>query len=133
MFQRGLEPPLCVQAALADLLAEGDFTRHVVRMRKLYARRRDLLVAALRAAFGARMHVDCPPGGLQLIATLPDDIPAAEVARRAAAAGIVARPIANWYVDQPAPNALQLGFAAVPEPEIAPGVARLRAAIADLL
>ncbi len=131
VFQRGFEPPLCVQAALADFIAEGDFTRHIGRMRKVYARRRDLLVGALRAAFNDRLTIACPPGGLQLVATLPDEVPAAEFARRAAEADIVARPISNMYVHQPAPIALQLGFAAVPEKNIEPGVARLHAAVAE--
>jgi GntR family transcriptional regulator/MocR family aminotransferase len=132
VFKQGLEPPLHVQAALADFLAEGDFCRHVARMRKLYAQRRDLLVRALRRVFDGRLAVDCPPGGLQLIAMLPERVADVAVSRRAAEAGIVARPLSNWHVHQPAPNALQLGFAAVPEHRIEPAVSRLHDAISDL-
>ncbi len=132
-FQQGVEPPLHVQSALADFLAEGDFPRHITRMRKLYATRRDLLVQALRQTFGERLPVICPPGGLQVIASLPQGARDYDLSRRAAEAGIVARPMSNWHVDTEGPNALQLGFAAVPERRIAPAVARFHAAISDLL
>jgi GntR family transcriptional regulator/MocR family aminotransferase len=132
VFQQGIEPSLHVQAALSDFLAEGDFPRHIARMRRLYAQRRDLLFQSLRQAFDDRLSVLRPPGGLQLIAILPQGVPDVDVSQRAAKAGIVARPLSDWYVNRPAQNALQLGFAAVPEVKIQPGVARLHAAISDL-
>lgn len=122
-----------MQAALADFLAEGDFTRHIARMRKLYAVRRALLVEALAQAFGRRLSLHAPPGGLQLVAHLPDGARDVAVSARAAEAGIVARPMSNWHITTTAPNALQLGFAALPEASIAPAVSRFHAAVTDLI
>lgn len=129
VWQHGVEPALHVQAALADFLGEGHFARHVVAMRKLYARRRALLVRSLTAAFGDRLRIHCPAGGLQLIAHLPDGVSALTVSRLAAEADLVARPMSAYQVNGPEPEALHLGFAAVPEAEIAPMVARLHAAV----
>jgi GntR family transcriptional regulator / MocR family aminotransferase len=133
VFQQGMEPPLHVQAALADFLAEGHFTRHIGRMRKLYAGRRERLINALTQTFGDRLTLRCPPGGLQIIGLLPDGVSDEAVSLRAAQADLVARPMSQWRVTCPDVHALQLGFAAVPDEQIEPGVARLHAAIADLL
>lgn len=132
VFQLGIEPALHVQAAIADFLAEGDFPRHIARMRKLYASRRAALADALETAFGGRIAVHRPPGGLQLLAILPDGVRDVAVSARAAAVDVVARPLSTWQVAAPVPNALQLGFAALPEPVIASAVTRFHAAVADL-
>jgi GntR family transcriptional regulator/MocR family aminotransferase len=99
VFQNGSEPPLHVQAALAEFLAEGDYTRHIARMRKLYARRRARLVQALEEVFGGVLAVTCPPGGLQVIAQLPEGVAAEEITRRAAGIGIVARPMSVYHTN----------------------------------
>jgi GntR family transcriptional regulator/MocR family aminotransferase len=85
------------------------------------------------AAFGDRLRVECPAGGLQLIAHLPDGVSASMVARRAAEVGLVARPMSANQVNGAAPEALHLGFAAVPDTEIEPQVARLHAAVSSCL
>ncbi len=131
-FENGAEPPLHVQAALAEFLTEGGFTRHIVRMRKLYSGRRERLVRALEDVFDGALSVVCPPGGLQVIVGLPDYVAAEEVSKRAAEAGIVARPMSIYYVNVSPPNALHMGFAAIPEDMIEPEVMRLRALTADL-
>ncbi len=132
-FESATEPPLHVQAALTDMIAEGHFTRHIGRMRKLYARRRNLLVAALKDEFKNKIGVVSPPGGLQIIVKLPEHVSAAEVSRRAAAVDLVVRDLEDNHVAKPSPNTLQLGFAAVPEKKIEPAVRRLAEAISDIL
>lgn len=130
VHQHGVEPALHVQAALADFLGEGHFARHVAGMRKLYARRRSLLVRSLEGAFGDRLRLRCPAGGLQLIAHLPEGVSASRASRLAAAADLVARPMSAYQVNGTAPEAFHLGFAAVPDDAIAPKAAQLYAAIA---
>ena len=131
-FKRGCEPSLHVQAALSDFIDEGHFARYIVRMRKVYRRRRDRLASALRASFGGLVDIALPDGGLQLVASLPATLPAREVSVRAARADLVARDIAVYYRASPAPNALHLGFGAVTEGEIDGAVERLRDAVSDL-
>lgn len=131
VYQHGVEPALHIQAGLADFLREGHFARHVAQMRKLYAERRALLVDALGAAFGDCLVLNCPAGGLQLIAGLPEGVSAYAVARRAAEVDIVARPMAVYQLCGSAPAALHLGFAAVPSAEIARNVAKFHAAVSS--
>ena len=129
VYRHGVEPALHVQAALADLIAEGHFTRHIRRMRRLYAHRRALLVGALEITFGDGLRLECPAGGLQLIAWLPEHVAASRIARAAAEADLVARPMSVYQPHGSAPNALHLGFAAVPDDDILPQVRRLHDAV----
>lgn len=124
-YEAATEPALHVQAALSSFMAEGYFTRHIARMRKLYGKRRSLLVAALAETFGDRLSVHAPPGGLQITANLPERVPAKIFSAQAAQADLLARSTFVNFVDQPPDNALQLGFAAIPEADILPLVQRL--------
>jgi GntR family transcriptional regulator/MocR family aminotransferase len=132
-YLRGCEPPLHVQGALSDFISEGHFARHVLRMRTMYRNRRDRVLHGFAEAFGDRFRFRPLPGGLQLVADLAADLRAAEVQRRAEQQGICARDVAVYHIEAKPPNALQLGFAAVPEAEILPAAQRLHEAIADLL
>lgn len=121
----GVEPVLHVQAALADFMNEGYFTRYIQHMRKVYHARRDTLERALAETLGNRVAVRHPAGGLQLVVDLPADISAEAVSDRAKHRNLTVRPMSIYCLAGPPPNALHLGFAPVPEPDIAPAVQRL--------
>jgi GntR family transcriptional regulator/MocR family aminotransferase len=125
----GAEPSLQIQGALANLIKEGCFTRHIQRMRKAYRARRDELQRALTQTLGDLVTVRHSVGGLQLIADLPPNISAEAASQRAAKHDLYLRPMSAYYFGNPALNALHLGFAAVPEPQIAPAVQRLAAVL----
>jgi GntR family transcriptional regulator/MocR family aminotransferase len=59
------------QMVVADFMIDGHFARHLKRMRRLYATRRDALVSALHAVFGDGIALDVPPGGMHVIARFP--------------------------------------------------------------
>jgi len=98
-------------------------------MRRVYKRRQSTMVDELDKRIGHRMPVEPPPGGMQMSLTLPPEYPAAEVSRNAAAAGLHARPLSLYCLADNAPNALHLGFAAVPDRAIAPAAEALANAI----
>ena len=127
----GCEPALHVQAALSDFLAEGHFTKYIARMRKVYAARRRALIEAIESRLASVLRVRPGSGGLQLVADLPAGVSAREIGRAAAQAQIVARPMGRYCVAATPDEALHLGFAAVPETEIAANVDRLARAIAS--
>lgn len=131
-FNNATEPALHIQSALSDLMSQGHFERHIRRMHALYADRRLKLVSAMRDAFGRRLRIVSPPGGLQILAILPKHVSVEAVSERAMAVDLVARPVAGNYVNQPPLNALHLGFAAIPEDKIVPAVKCFAAAIEDL-
>jgi GntR family transcriptional regulator / MocR family aminotransferase len=54
------------ERAAAELIEDGTVMRHVRRMRRVYAGRRDRLVELLESALGDRVEVTRPSGGLAL-------------------------------------------------------------------
>jgi GntR family transcriptional regulator/MocR family aminotransferase len=69
--------PWLEQAVLADFLREGEFLRHLRRIRSLYVAARDALLDALRAHFGA-VTVSGTEGGMHVMWQLPAHLPDAQ-------------------------------------------------------
>ncbi|HET9953541.1 MAG TPA: PLP-dependent aminotransferase family protein [Polyangiaceae bacterium] len=55
-----------VEAAVAELIEDGEFDRHAKRTRRAYLERRETLIEGLKREFGERLHYDLPHGGLGL-------------------------------------------------------------------
>ena len=62
------------QAALASFIDEGQFDRHLRKLRQVYKARRDCLVAALRSNFDAPV-IEGSESGLHLVWRLPQGLP----------------------------------------------------------
>ena len=88
--------PQITQAVVADFMREGHFSRHLKKMRLLYARRRGMLAAALRKAFGDGVRIDLQSGGMHLIARFAQRRESdEELARRAQRAGMNCQPLSR--------------------------------------
>jgi GntR family transcriptional regulator/MocR family aminotransferase len=126
-----LGSPTLDQLAYAELLERGAVDRHLRRTRQHYQRRRDALAAALRARL-PRLRRHGVAAGLHLMLEL--EAGADEVAIIAAAAR---RSVGVYGVGvhrrRPGagPPALVLGYGAVPEDDIAPGVELLAEALRE--
>jgi GntR family transcriptional regulator/MocR family aminotransferase len=103
----------------------------------LYSERRLLIVHALEQAFGERLIVDLPPGGIQFAVQFAegpdgpvDDI---AVAARAREAGLAVLPLSIWYANSRVgrtPRGLVMGFANIADAKDAGRLARtLRACL----
>ena len=116
---------MLTQLVLARFNAEGHLALHMRRMRKLYARRRSVLLQSLReqtAGYLAVPHV--PEGGLRVAATLEPGTDDVHLARQCLAAGIKVDPLSICYAG-PGRSGLIIGFASTPEKSIPGAVARL--------
>ncbi|APA88108.1 PLP-dependent aminotransferase family protein [Paraburkholderia sprentiae WSM5005] len=130
--------PSIWQAAVADFIRQGHFARHLRRMRALYAERRMLIVRALEQAFGERLMVDLPPGGIQFAVRFAegpggpaDDV---AVASRAREAGLGVLPLSIWYANdrtRHTPRGLVMGFANIADAGEAGRLARTLRACLD--
>ena len=119
---------LIEQAVVADFIAEGHFTRHLRRMRGLYAERHAALVEAASRDLAGRLDVRRTETGIHLVGWLPEGTDDRPIAQRAAAAGIIARPVSSFRTGTIGRPGLVLGFAAVRPPEIRDAMQRLAAA-----
>src|SRR5262249_58876757 len=115
-----VHPPLLEQAALADLMSEGHFDRHLRRMRAAYRERLDAFTdAAARWCQGGLALRPVRPG-LHAVADLIG-ADAERVCEEANARGLEATPLSHYYLGRPhsmmaearSTNAIVLGFGSV--------------------
>jgi GntR family transcriptional regulator / MocR family aminotransferase len=118
------------QAVVADFIDNGHFSRHLKKMRALYAHRRALLAAALTDAFGARVTIDLARGGMHLVARFAGRTSDETLARRAQRAGLNCQALSPRYLGETKREGLLMGFTNVATAQEA---ARLAAALRDAL
>ncbi len=113
------------QATLAEFLKRGLFTKHVAKMRKVYASRLMALDEALRRYMPEGTRWTRPEGGMCLWLELPPGFDASELLIHVKERGVLFAPGRYFYVQAPLPNSLRLGFAALDEKDITRGVMTL--------
>ncbi len=103
-------PPPSVQVAIEAFMRDGHYLRHLRRMKRAYAERRDALEAALSA-----LGVPHEAGALTVLLALPAAADDVAVARAAFAEGLSPVPLSPWYRGQVTPRSgLLLGVTNVP-------------------
>ena len=124
------QPSSLCQSVAAAFMEEGHFAAHIRRMREVYRRQRDTLVAALRRRLGDHLSVEPPDQGMHLVAYTRRGLSDVKIERAARDHGVTVRAMSRHYIEAPAQSALMLGFSGYPQQTIAPAVARLARAIA---
>jgi GntR family transcriptional regulator/MocR family aminotransferase len=122
--------PLLTQAALADFMNEGHFTRHLRRMRRLYAERRAYFLSAAEKYLGEWLHFHGTESGIQLVGIFRTDCDDAAIARAALAQGINVSPLSMQYRHGKPQRGLAMGFAAMDAAATERGMIKLRAVLA---
>jgi DNA-binding transcriptional MocR family regulator len=118
-----------LQAALAELVAEGAYDRHLARLRRVLRGRRDALLEALERELPPGSRWTRPEGGYQVWVELPNGIDTSELLPDAVAAGVLFAPGAWFHHDGRPSSALRLTFAMADEASLRSGVAALGAVI----
>ncbi len=116
------------EAAVAALIEDGEVQRHIARVRRVYANRREILANSLRRAFGGGVEFSLASGGMALWVRLRMSVDVEEWARRSVQHGV------SWYTGmryafdgQPKPFA-RFSFAWLNERELPEAVRRMAAA-----
>ncbi len=112
------EGQYAVQAALADFIVRGHFSRHIRRMRDCYRRRQALLREALAPAVARGLRLSEGQAGMHLVAWLNDFAHERDLVERAEDEGISLSPLSSYYLDAPGRPGLVLGYAGTVEAEI---------------
>jgi GntR family transcriptional regulator/MocR family aminotransferase len=119
-------PGAVVQLALAEFLRDGHYLRHLRRMKRLYAARRDALLAQFAGMSGIE------PMGLAVLLRLPRGSNDEAIARAARTHGLAPGVLSSWYAtDAARAPALLLGVTNLAEPGLGPICARLKELIAE--
>jgi len=105
-----LMSPTLYQLALAEFLRDGHFARHLRRMRGVYLKRRDALLAGLARHCGDRLTVLNADAGLHVAVLLAPGLDDEDVVRRVAARGLTATALSSCHAGPARRSGLLLGF-----------------------
>ncbi len=128
-FTIDIQSPNVVQAAMAEFISEGHFSRHIRRMRRLYAERRAILVAEVDRVLGDRLPLSQSESGMHLIGWLPSGVDDKVVQKTAVSHKINVAALSDYYLDTCPRPGLLMGFAASKPNEIRAGIGRLAAVL----
>jgi 2-aminoadipate transaminase len=113
------------QAALAEFVRRGYLSKHLARMKKVYRGRLEALEAALEKNMPEDTTWSHPEGGMSVWVTLPPGLDAGELLIHVRERGVHFVPGRYFYIQNPQPNTLRLGFAGLDEKTIGRGVQTL--------
>lgn len=117
---------LIAQKALAGFIAEGHLMRHLRRMRKVYASRRDVLLSAMDKQLGPWLRPIPSEAGLHVAAMAAPGLDAARIAKEAKKVGVGIYEVRSPQQSAIAASCLLFGFGRTEETEISNAVIRLR-------
>jgi GntR family transcriptional regulator/MocR family aminotransferase len=118
-------PPSLLEGALADLIASGDFSAHIRRMRGRYRAARDAVAETLMARSDGALRVTVPDQGLHLVAHLHPETPPGTAARIRKAAGVQAWLLSETRLDPGSSDGFVLGFSGHAIGDLRDGAKRL--------
>lgn len=98
------------QACVLAFIEEGQLSRHIQRMRKLYRERRELTARVFKQILGDKISIENQPGGMHMIVKLNNpDINDVELSNKMMAAGLFAQGLSQWS-SRPVHPSLILSF-----------------------
>ncbi len=114
------------QRALAKFIDDGEYEKHVHRMRRTYARRRSVLANTLTDRY-KDMALKGIDSGINALVQLANGVSAAETAQRARSLGISVVPLARYDYDKrsASDDSLVVGYGALNSDEIVKAVSAL--------
>lgn len=102
--------PGLTQAIVTAFITEGHFARHIQRMRKLYAERREMTAAGLESVLGKHMRIDSQPGGMHLILRLQGRRSDRRLVACMREEGLYGEALTDWTMGNDGASALLLNF-----------------------
>ena len=117
------------QAVLCDFIVEGHFSRHLRRMRDLYAGRLAALIDGGQKYLKGLLEISNVQAGLYTAGFLQNGMTSRQAEAAATARGIETRALDRFTLRRRDPKGLLLGFAAHDEKTIHQGLVRLAAAL----
>jgi 2-aminoadipate transaminase len=119
------------QRIVYEAVHRGIVDRQLPLLRRHYAAKRDVMVAALRQELGGEVSWPDPRGGFFLWVTLPDPVDADRMLERAVQNGVVYVAGSAFYVHDGGAQRIRLAFSAPAHDVIRDGVTRLARTIRE--
>ena len=122
--------PVPLQLGVAAFIGEGLLDRHIRKMRAIYRRRREVLMASLREDFASALTPIVSSYGMHVAAVAAPSLDVEAATRRALACGVRLHSLARYTKGLQARQGLIFGLGAVDEAQIVHGMAVLRRVLA---
>ena len=119
------------QRAAERYLSLGLMEKHLPVIRKLYRRKRDIMLKAMAESWPETAEWTKPQGGLFLWTTVDPRIDTKELLPKAAARGVVYIPGHGFYAGQPQTNHMRLNFSFPSDANIRKGIPILGSVLAE--
>ncbi len=119
------------QLALAEFLRAGHFSHHLKKMRRIYAARRDALVAAIHKHLGGVATIYGGSSGIHITIALPESLSDVSISNAVLAQGVYVQPLSKLATGEILCNGLMLGYAQVPEADMEKYIVLLAHAVSD--
>jgi len=117
------------QEVLARFISEGHWDAHVRKMAKGNHKRHDLLLESLRQNFGDAITISGEDAGMHLYVGVKNGMSQRDLVRTAYEQGAnVYSTVRFWFANPADQDKLMLGFSAIADADIAPGVEALKRA-----
>jgi GntR family transcriptional regulator/MocR family aminotransferase len=117
-------PAPVAQRAVAEFIRKGHYLRHLRRMKRLYAARREALLHCLQEVGSDAIKVQAT-AGMAVVTLLPGCASDVDVASRALPFGLAPAPLSPWYMQSAAPQGLLLSVTNLNERRLAADCRRL--------
>jgi GntR family transcriptional regulator/MocR family aminotransferase len=110
------------QYALAEFIQNGEWQKHLNRMRKLYRKKRNIILEAVRSELGDKVKIHGENSGPRILIDVYLELSEQELIQKAENHGVRVYPVSNSYKKGYAFKTISLGFSGVPEEEIKRGI-----------
>ena len=120
-----LHASLLAQAAIHEFAKRGLLAKHIKRVKKAYAQRRDAMLESLEKHFPDEARWSRPEGGMSVWVTLPDFLNSNQLLLQAVENGVTFISGDHFYASSPQQNLMRLSFTMAGPQSIEEGVKRL--------
>jgi 2-aminoadipate transaminase len=121
------------QRAVYQYLIDNDLDEHILRIKEVYKKQRDMMVSMVEKHFPQEIKCTKPEGGMFLWVTLPEDLSSLHLLELAKEESVAFVPGRAFYVDGGGDNTLRLNFSNSDEEKIEEGIKRLAKVIKRIL
>ncbi len=115
-----------MQRPLSEFMNNGEFYRHIRRVRRIYGERRKTLMESIRTELGDILSFDDHQAGMLFTAKLPDEYDDIAIVKAARAEGILVSALSTYYVRRNRRSGLLINFCTYENEEIVDNILKLK-------
>ncbi|WP_397537967.1 PLP-dependent aminotransferase family protein [Rummeliibacillus pycnus] len=114
------------QLVLADFIAQGQFDKHLAKMRTLYRKKQQALISAINMHLSKEFQIIGEKSGLHIVLKLPNSLSEKEAIERAFSAEVKVYPCTSSYQQSTNQQLVIIGYGGLSLEQIEEGIMRLK-------